>query len=67
MRKKLIQLFIVIMLLLDFAALDDITTGHEPDYLGEYAILIISAVIFFYIGYKYLYKKNGSSEQLQKN
>jgi len=55
------------MLLLDFAALDDITTGHEPDYLGEYAILIISAVIFFYIGYKYLYKKNGSSEQLQKN
>ena len=30
------------LLLLDFAALDDITTGNEPDFYLEYAMLSIS-------------------------
>ena len=30
------------LLLLDFAALDDITTGNEPDFYLEYAILGVS-------------------------
>ena len=30
------------LLLLDFAALDDITTGNEPNFYLEYAVLGIS-------------------------
>jgi hypothetical protein len=37
---------ILILLILDWAALDDITTGNEPDYSGEYFILAASALIF---------------------
>lgn len=36
MKRAAVGLLIVIILLLDFAALDDITTGNEPTYLGEY-------------------------------
>jgi len=42
-------LFIVGLLLLDWAALDDITTGNEPDYIGEYLMLGVSLVIFSYL------------------
>ena len=31
-----------LILALDFAAFDDITTGTEPNYLGEAAIIILS-------------------------
>ena len=33
---------ILALLLLDFAALDDITTGNEPNFYLEYAILGMS-------------------------
>lgn len=35
------------LLLLDWAALDDITTGNEPNLTGEYAILAASVIIIF--------------------
>ena len=58
MKKLLVGLFILVILALDWAALDDITTGNEPSYLGEYAMLILSILIFGFMGY-YLYKQKG--------
>ncbi len=40
MRRAVIILAIAIVLALDWAALDDITTGMEPGFVGEYATLI---------------------------
>ncbi len=45
MKKKLIYAGMLVILVLDFMALDDITTGNEPDYYLEYAILGISVVV----------------------
>jgi hypothetical protein len=42
MRRAVITLAIAIVLALDWAALDDITTGIEPSFVGEYATLIAS-------------------------
>jgi len=42
MRRAVIMLAIAILLALDWAALDDITTGMEPRFAGEYATLIAS-------------------------
>lgn len=39
-------LVVLVVLLLDWLALDDITTGTEPNYWGEYTILIGSAIFF---------------------
>lgn len=50
MKKLFLTGGIVIILFLDWAALDDITTGNEPDYWGEYAILIGSVIIFIILG-----------------
>ena len=40
---------ILTILLLDFAALDDITTGNEPNFYGEYLIIFASFVFFGYL------------------
>jgi len=50
MKKIWVWLIVFTLLLLDWAALDDITTGQEPNYAGEYAILIISVIIFVFLG-----------------
>jgi len=50
MRKAWFWPLIVTLLALDWAALDDITTGQEPNYTGEYAMLIISVIIFVFLG-----------------
>ena len=42
---------VVVVLALDWAALDDITTGNEPDYFLEYATLVVSAIIFLFIAF----------------
>lgn len=42
MRRAVILLAIAIVLALDWAALDDITTGMEPGFVGEYATLVAS-------------------------
>lgn len=49
-RLLLVGLFFLV-LLLDWAALDDITTGKEPSLLGEYLILIISLFALPAVGY----------------
>ncbi len=37
---------IVLVLVLDFLALDDITTGNEPNYQGEWDFLLFSLIFF---------------------
>jgi hypothetical protein len=39
--------------LLDWAALDDITTGNEPNYYGEYVILALSVLVFVALAVMY--------------
>jgi len=50
--KWLKRLLIFGLLLLDWAALDDITTGNEPNYIGEYWILGVSGVVFVWLWLK---------------
>ena len=38
-----------VILLFDYAALDDITTGNEPNYTTEYVALALSVVLIFLI------------------
>ena len=48
--KRIINVvLILIVLVLDFTALDDITTGNEPDYFGEYVTLIISIPLLIFL------------------
>ena len=54
-KKGIILILIISLLLLDYAALDDITTGNEPDYIGEYLTLVVSGVIF--AGFLFWYLK----------
>jgi len=49
MKKICLWLLIIVLLILDWLALDDITTGNEPNYSGEYAILIGSLVILVFL------------------
>jgi len=51
-------LFVFLLLVLDWLALDDITTGNEPDLWGEYAILTVSLVIFGILIYRLKYFKD---------
>ena len=46
MKKFLIGGVIATLLFLDWAALDDITTGNESNNTGEYLTLFLSLVIF---------------------
>ena len=50
MKRFLIIGLVFVLLALDWAALDDITTGNEPDYFLEYMILGVSLLIFGLIG-----------------
>lgn len=54
MKKVATVIAILVLLALDWAALDDITTGNEPNYIGEYLILVGSLVIFALLGFWYL-------------
>lgn len=47
---------ILILLVLDWAALNDITTGNEPDYSGEYFVLAVSVLIFGSLIFLYIKK-----------
>lgn len=38
------------LLVLDFAALDDITTNIQPNYVLEYGMLVVSLLIFILLG-----------------
>jgi hypothetical protein len=57
MKKLFFIILVVALLLLDYAALDDITTGNEPSYGLEYLMLIFSSVIFLALGlFKFRHK-----------
>ncbi len=53
LRKWWLVLLMVMMLLLDWAALDDITTGNEPNYIGEYGVLVVSGLVMAYLVWKW--------------
>lgn len=46
MKRIILALIILVFLILDWLALDDITIGNELSYLGEYSMLVVSLVIF---------------------
>jgi hypothetical protein len=50
--------FVFLVLLLDFAALDDITTGNQPSNWVEWDFLIASVFVFGLITYSKLVKSN---------
>ncbi len=54
--KNPLAYFILLVLLLDLAALDDITTGNEPNYWGEWDVLIASVFVFGLMAYSRLGK-----------
>lgn len=57
--QKLLIILISVLLLLDFLALDDITTGKESSYSLEFTVLAISVFIFVFIGFYFLkHRKN---------
>ncbi len=60
MQKLLLWVIAIIFLILDWAALDDITTGNESNYYMEYATLLSSLVFFSLLCYKIFYKKQKS-------
>ncbi|KKU43322.1 MAG: hypothetical protein UX59_C0022G0008 [Microgenomates group bacterium GW2011_GWA1_46_7] len=53
MKKFLAIAAVFVILALDWAALDDITTGREPDFTAEYAILITSLPALLFVRYLY--------------
>ncbi len=50
-------IFVIILLLLDIAALDDITTGHQPHFILEYSTLILTALVYLYLLKKWFFSK----------
>lgn len=66
--KYLILGIVLVLLVIDWAALDDITTGSEPNYNGEWDILLFSLIIFGLLLYshkkglqKWITKKSSKS------
>ena len=55
--KKQLLFILILLVLLDFAALDDLTTGLEPNFVGEWVIVILSIPAFVYLFYN-LFKKS---------
>jgi hypothetical protein len=53
-KKYILPLLVMILLALDWTALDDITTGNEPDYWLEYDTLLFSIIIFVLLTYSNL-------------
>jgi hypothetical protein len=63
LKKSSVVFLVLILLLLDWLALDDITTGQEPNYYGEYTMLVISvpAIAGLTILWKKITKKSSKS------
>lgn len=58
MKKYLLTIFVIGILILDWLALDDITTGNEPNYVGEWATLFVSSAIFGFLIYTKLLRRS---------
>jgi len=53
-------IIIIILLMLDWAALHDIVKGTQPGYWAEYAMLTVSAIVFAaiaFFGFRKIIKK----------
>ena len=60
MKKAVGIVIIILLLLLDYAALDDITTGSEPNFYGEYAMLVVSVPALI-LSFKWAFGKNSKT------
>lgn len=58
MKKWIVGIIVIVLFVFDWAALDDITTGSEPNYVGEYAVLLVSVIIYMFIGIRWI-KRGG--------
>lgn len=56
--KKISLIFFAAILVLDFLALDDTTTGNEPNFFFEYATLIVSVPLVFFL-FSLIFKNKG--------
>lgn len=54
MKKLLLLAAIFLLLILDYLALDDITTNPQPSYFWEYSMLIVSALTITVLAFFYL-------------
>jgi hypothetical protein len=68
MSKKTVKLtFILVLLILAFTALDDITTGNEPALTGEYLTLFLTFPVFGYLlGTFWLYLMKITNKKITK-
>ena len=57
---------VLVVLLLDFAALDDITTGNQPHFYPEYTMLAISALLFAALGWRLVRERRASEREPSK-
>lgn len=48
-RRLVLAAAVTELLALDWAALDDITTGSEPSHFAEYAVLVVSLLVLGYL------------------
>lgn len=60
LKKRAVVTLLFAVLLLDYAALDDITTGNENSYVLEYAVVLFSIILFGFVGLKITNKKSKS-------
>lgn len=60
MNKPVLIAVVLVVLLFDWVALDDITTGNEPSFLGEYAMLIVSVVVLGVVAWFWQQKERKS-------
>ena len=59
MKRAALPAALLAFLLLDWLALDDITTGNQPSFFWEYSMIIASIVVFGVIGFFY-FKTSGN-------
>jgi hypothetical protein len=64
MKKYLTTILLLVLFVLDWLALDDITTGNESDLTAEYIIHTITSIV---IGYLVIQKTYVFLYKLQKN
>ena len=57
--RMMIGTAVLVVLLLDFAALDDITTGIQPHFYAEYSMLAVSLMFFTALGWALALKRRG--------
>lgn len=57
MEKVFVLGIIIVLLVLDWLALDDITTGNQPNFYFEYTMLVVSLLILSLLGVTFFKKK----------